>query len=144
MARILVIDDSPTVATFLEGALGRDGHEVAALDSFVDLYARLRDFEPDLVFLDLEMPALSGEKVGEFLRRFERRRVEIVLFSSRPRAEIDEVAAKLGAVAAIEKTNNPKVVRAAVRQLLAARAAEGRSAGAPARASSGIGSGPAR
>ena len=119
MARILVIDDSPTVVTFAKHALESAGHEVDGLLHFVDLRAHLNRTPPDLVLLDLEMPGLSGEKVGEFLRQFETRRTPIIVYSARDREELEAAAQRLGAAAVVEKGASQAQLRMVVSLALA-------------------------
>lgn len=131
MARVLVIDDSPTIVSFIRAALEPDHHEVLSLDTFVDLPSLLRRQPPDVVFLDLDMPGLDGRKTGFFLRKFEQRRSELVIFSSRPREELEAVALELAAAAVLEKGTTPEKILELV-ALLSAGMAPRPPGGAPA------------
>jgi two-component system, cell cycle sensor histidine kinase and response regulator CckA len=115
--RILVIDDSSVAIAYLRRILEADGHAVEALSHFVDLHRVMRAFDPEIVFLDIKMPALGGLKVGEFVRRFEVRRTQIVIYSSRPLATLESVAAKLDADAVVERGATAEHVRAVVLRL---------------------------
>ena len=121
MARVLVIDDSPTAVAFVHQVLEAEGHEVRGLENFVDLAAELRRFPPDVVFLDLEMPGLSGRTTGTFLRKFEAQPTALVIYSSRPREELEEVAKQLRASAVVEKGSNEDHIRTVVQMLVADR-----------------------
>jgi two-component system LytT family response regulator len=72
--RALIVDDEPLVRLALRGALEEDarvtvvgerGDGVSALESCTAL-------RPDVVFLDVQMPALTGVEVATELRRAER------------------------------------------------------------------------
>ena len=68
MAKILVIDDEPEVAGFVQRALVADGHDVtSAYDGAVGLGMALND-DPDLIVLDLVMPGVDGRNVLRALR----------------------------------------------------------------------------
>lgn len=68
MATILVIEDDPIIRQTVEYALKRAGFTVhGASDGIVGLQAA-RDFEPDLVLLDLMLPGMDGYQIAEKLR----------------------------------------------------------------------------
>ncbi len=59
--RILIVDDDPTARTHLECLLREMGQEqVETAESAYALLDRIRDAPPDVVFLDIRMPGLSG------------------------------------------------------------------------------------
>lgn len=69
MARVLVIEDEPTIAMVLEIALSEEGHEVTtALDGLCGLNKIRQSPVPDIVFLDLYMPGLNGQTVVNTMR----------------------------------------------------------------------------
>lgn len=103
MARILVVDDSPTIVRMVREALSQDGHEVESVRSFVDLPRCIRDEPPDLLLLDLEMPALSGVAVGRFVRKHQRHQIRILIHSAQPRDQMVDAARQLGAVGVVPK-----------------------------------------
>lgn len=119
MARILVVDDSESVYHFVRRELAADGHVVDRLAAFTELAAYLRANEPDLILLDLEMPALSGTAFARFLRRLERTPTRILIHSSLPTAELEAAAKQVGAVGALEKSADGERLRRAVRRHLA-------------------------
>ena len=63
MARILVVDDDPSVRALVRDVLELEGHEV---ELAVDGYAALRAVaaaRPDCVVLDVLMPGMDGHEV---------------------------------------------------------------------------------
>ena len=118
MARVLVIDDSPTAVAFAEKALGAAGHEVIHLDCFVDLHGVVRRQRPDVVLLDLEMPGLNGLETGRFLRLFDDRATPLVVYSGRPRDELERVAKEIQAGAIVEKGADAETLVSIVKQVL--------------------------
>ncbi len=123
MAKILIVDDSPTVLRFVQRALRLDGHEVESLDSFIQLTARVREAPPDLLILDLNIPALSGVSMGRLVRKHEARDIPIVIYSSRPPEELEEAARAVHAVAHVQKSDCAAELRKAVARVLATRRA---------------------
>lgn len=60
MAKILVVDDSPTETFKLREVLERNGHEVVEAANGADGVAVARAEMPDLVLMDVVMPGLNG------------------------------------------------------------------------------------
>lgn len=67
-ARILVVDDDPTVAEVVTGYLRRAGHTVESVADGPAALARAALIRPDLVVLDLMLPGLDGLEVCRRLR----------------------------------------------------------------------------
>lgn len=60
MARILVVDDSPTELYKLTGMLEKNGHQVLKAENGADGVAMARQEKPDAVLMDIVMPGLNG------------------------------------------------------------------------------------
>ncbi|MFE0948097.1 response regulator transcription factor [Streptomyces mutabilis] len=67
-ARILVVDDDPTVAEVVAGYLVRAGHVVDRADDGPAALGRAAAHRPDLVVLDLMLPGMDGFEVCRRLR----------------------------------------------------------------------------
>jgi DNA-binding response OmpR family regulator len=125
MARVLVVDDSPLVVRFVEHALAEDGHAVQALDSFIQLAATVRINPPDLIILDLNIPALSGVSMGKLVRNHQSRDIPIIVYSSAPLQELRAAALAVGAHCYVQKSDDSTALRRAVDRVLnGQRAAE--------------------
>lgn len=81
MARVLIIDDSPTVLSTLCSGLGKDGYEVEGLSSFGELASVLERFQPDVIVLDLLMPGFNGVQFARFIQGYEENPPPIILHS---------------------------------------------------------------
>lgn len=114
MARILVVDDSPTIVLMVRNALSADGHQVESMRSFVDLPRRIRDETPDLMLLDLEMPALNGLEVGHFVRKHQRHPICILIHSAQPTEELHDAARQLDAAGVLPKGLSSTELRARI------------------------------
>lgn len=70
--RILIIDDDEDFAELVAATLGREGMLVKAEHDPANVLGTLQGFVPDLVLLDVRMPAVSGFEVCRMLRASER------------------------------------------------------------------------
>jgi excisionase family DNA binding protein len=62
--RILIVDDEPTVVTFIEGALLLEGkYELATAADGFDAGQQVISFNPDLIILDIMLPGMDGFEV---------------------------------------------------------------------------------
>jgi CheY-like chemotaxis protein len=62
--RILMIDDDPTATMLLTKMLERQGHETTAVNDSRLALQRIRQFEPDVILLDINMPIFSGYQIA--------------------------------------------------------------------------------
>lgn len=77
--RILIIDDEDVVLDASAQILGTQAYIVATAADGAAGLERLREFHPDLVFVDLKMPGLSGFEVLERMCGFDPSIVPIVI-----------------------------------------------------------------
>lgn len=67
--RILIVDDNPTNLEVLRVRLTAHGYELVTAVDGEDALAKVREFEPDLVLLDVMMPKLDGISVVKQLKQ---------------------------------------------------------------------------
>jgi twitching motility two-component system response regulator PilH len=84
MARILLIEDSPTDTAVLTQLLERNGHQVLASRSAEDGIEVCKREQPDLVLMDLVLPGMSGFQATRALSRDEAtRRIPVLIVSTK-------------------------------------------------------------
>jgi diguanylate cyclase (GGDEF)-like protein len=66
---VLVVDDDPDVARFVEVNLRSAGYDVTVASNGEEGLSRAVELRPDLVLLDVMMPKLDGFEVAQRLRR---------------------------------------------------------------------------
>ena len=66
--RVLVVDDESDVTELLKYRLEQEGYRVATLNDPLGFVAKVREFEPDLMLLDIMMPELSGIQLCRIVR----------------------------------------------------------------------------
>jgi twitching motility two-component system response regulator PilH len=60
MARILIVEDSPTDTRVFTSLLERNGHEVIAAENAEDGIDMAKKQRPDLVLMDVILPGMNG------------------------------------------------------------------------------------
>lgn len=60
MAKILIVDDSPTEAHVLKGMLEKHGFKVETAENGTEGIERAKELKPDLILMDVVMPGLNG------------------------------------------------------------------------------------
>lgn len=60
MARIMVVDDSPTDVENLKALLTKGGHTVVVSPSGQDCISRVKQEKPEVVIMDVVMPGVNG------------------------------------------------------------------------------------
>ena len=60
MARVLIVDDSPTEIHVLSGLLQKNGHDVDSVDNAEAGIARANETMPELILMDVVMPGMNG------------------------------------------------------------------------------------
>ena len=106
--KILIVDDDVDLLDLTGYALRRDGFTVVQAVDGEQALQRWERERPDLVLLDVEMPALSGEHVLSLTPMFDfLRDVPIVLHSAKGDEELQALVAKSNARGYIRKSGNP-------------------------------------
>jgi DNA-binding response OmpR family regulator len=115
-ARVLVAEDDPMQADLIRVYLERDGHTVRVVDDGRTALEHARTRRPDLLVLDVMMPALDGLDVCRILRS--ESDVPILLVTARSTEEDKLLGLDLGADDYITKPFSPRELAARVRALL--------------------------
>ncbi len=118
--KILVIDDDERVLNVTKRSLESAGYDVVVANSALKMPQIVQREKPDLVLLDVEMPALSGEHVLDLATLFEfLRTTPIVLHSAKSEEELQSLVARSNARGYIKKTGNAITFVSQVQQFMA-------------------------
>jgi len=124
--RILVVDDEPDIATLIKHTLERTGDaSVEVVTSGDAALQSVKDAPPDLLILDLNLPAIDGTEVCRLIRaRPTTATLPIIMLTART-GETDRVSGlDLGADDYITKPFSLRELAARVRAVLRRRAGE--------------------
>ena len=101
--KILMVDDDRVLLKFASDLLEKEGHEVAtAQDGFAALNL-LTSFNPDIMFFDLIMPKIDGDKLCHIVRKMPHLKDCYLVILSAAVAELDFDHTEIGADAYIAK-----------------------------------------
>ncbi|WP_283139614.1 response regulator transcription factor [Rhizohabitans arisaemae] len=115
-ARILVVDDDPTVADVVARYLERDGHQVECVGDGAEALHRALANPPDLLVLDLMLPGVDGLQICRKLR--ERWPVPVIMLTALG-DEIDRVVGlETGADDYVTKPFSPRELALRVQSVL--------------------------
>jgi PAS domain S-box-containing protein len=67
--KILVVDDNADAAESLATLLAISGHDTRMAHDGADALVQAKQFQPDVVFLDIGMPTLDGHETAKLIRR---------------------------------------------------------------------------
>ena len=117
--RVLIVDDEPNIVIALEYLMRQSGFDVRTARSGDEALVAAGEFRPDLVLLDVMMPALNGYQVAQKLRDLpDLQRVKIVMLTAKGReAEVSKGIA-VGADAYVTKPFSTVDLVAEIRRLL--------------------------
>jgi two-component system phosphate regulon response regulator PhoB len=68
MKTILVVDDEPVVRSLASATLERDGWRVVPAPDAAAAMKEIEQRRPDLIFLDVGLPGMSGQELARRLR----------------------------------------------------------------------------
>ncbi len=87
--KILVVDDDRVILTFASKLLAREGHEVITAGDGFEALNVLSGFTPDIMFFDLIMPKIDGDKLIQIVRNMPPLKDCFLVIVSAAVAEID-------------------------------------------------------
>ena len=120
-ARILVVDDEPSMREFLGILFEKEGHTVALAGSGEAALARLEEDEFDLVVTDLKMAGLDGLEVVERVKRVAPD-TQVVVITAFATTETAVEAMKRGAYDYVMKPFKVDAIKVVVAKALEKRA----------------------
>ena len=102
---ILIIDDQPFFVTMQQNFLKQQGFRVLAATSGADGLARAKQYKPDLILLDIEMPGMNGFAVCEKLKQdTELRQIPVIILTATQDTKLNEKAFRVGAEVTVLKS----------------------------------------
>lgn len=117
-AVVIIVEDDPNVASFLETTLTVD-HETRLVTNGAEALQLLEHVTPDLVVLDIRLPGVSGVDVCRRIRSEKRlSSAKLLIVTGYPDSPEMQEINQIGVDALLKKPITPHRLRRAVRQLL--------------------------
>jgi CheY-like chemotaxis protein len=105
--RILVVDDSGDVRSFLTRFLERSGYETLEASTGEDAVEKAISEKPDLILMDIRLPDINGFDATEVIKNNPiAAQIPIIAFSALLSVEWKQKALKVGMVAYLQKPTN--------------------------------------
>ena len=117
MATILIVDDEPGIVEEIKDFFEDEGFRVYTADSGEDGIQCIENIHPDLAFIDIKLPDISGLRVLEAAKKSSPKTKTIMITGYVDQTLIDE-AEKLGRDAFLQKPFNFEVLLGEVKRLL--------------------------
>ncbi len=103
--RILVVDDEHLIRWSLEQNLKKQGYEVVTAGNGEDALRIVREDQPDLILLDIQLPGMSGLEVLEKVKEFDED-IVVIMVTAHGGLETAVNAMRLGAYDYLNKPFN--------------------------------------
>ena len=116
MTKIMIIEDDPKIAGYLEDYILKYNYHVKKVEAFDQIMETFHAYKPHLVLLDINLPYYDG---FYWCRQIRKKSICPVIFISARTGEMDQVMAiENGGDDYIVKPFSPDVVMAKIRSLL--------------------------
>ena len=117
MARVMIVDDSPTELVAPRAILEEDSHEVQSANDGEAALEIISEAPPDVVVTDLQMPRMNGLELVKHLRRTHPQ-IPVILITAYGSEELSVEALKVGAAAFLPKSEIQAELRGIVNHVL--------------------------
>jgi len=115
--RILIVDDEPLNLDLLSQELADLGHVTENSASGADALKKMRGFDPELIFLDYQMPGMNGIEVLREIRKQDKN-LPVIIITAYGTIERAVEAIKTGADDFITKPFDPEHLAVVVKKAL--------------------------
>jgi two-component system alkaline phosphatase synthesis response regulator PhoP len=117
--RVLICDDEPYIVESVSYVVRKAGFDVVTAEDGEEALAAAHRERPDLVFLDIMMPGISGDEVCRRLKSDPSTRgTHVVILTARGQEEDERRAMEMGADEFMTKPFSPRKLRARILELL--------------------------
>ena len=117
--RVLICDDEPYILESVSYVVRKAGYDVLTAEDGEESLNQARQEKPDLIFLDIMMPKMSGYEVCRRLKQDPSTKgMYIIILTARGQAEDEQKALELGADEFMTKPFSPRKLREKLEAIL--------------------------
>jgi two-component system response regulator VicR len=116
MAKILAVDDDLCILELYKEIFTKAGFAIETAEDSSSAMVKFQAFKPDLLVLDVDMPAGGGQKVFDRMRNLLQASTPIIFSTGSPES-VANLAVNLN-VAILKKPVNPELLIETTRKLL--------------------------
>jgi DNA-binding response OmpR family regulator len=118
-ARILAVDDSPTILEMIKAILEAGGYEVLTAADGAEALEKARAEKPDLILLDVMLPKLDGYRVCRLLKFDQNyKHIPIIMLTAKTEEQSMATGLRTGADQYLTKPIEPETLLASVAEEL--------------------------
>jgi CheY-like chemotaxis protein len=119
MVNILIIDDDPATTRLLEVLLTREGYNIQTENLSANAVDITKDFDPNLIILDLMMPGTDGLQVCKLIKNDPNiAPIPVIMFSAVNETHLREQAFDAGVSEYISKPIHPDELKQKIKNWL--------------------------
>lgn len=116
MNKIFIVEDEKTIRDELSIFLSRYGYQIEAPNNFENIIENIKNSNPDLILLDINLPIFDGYYLCREVRKFSE--TPIIVVTSRD-SDVDELMSmNLGADDFVTKPYNTQILLARIESIL--------------------------
>lgn len=116
MEKILIIEDDKTIREELSILLTNNNYEVSSIEEFLDIEKSIKDINPDLILLDINLPNTDGFKVIKDIKKVTLK--PVIFVTSRNTLEDEIKSFNSGGYDFITKPYNKELLLLKIRKCL--------------------------
>ena len=116
MAKILIVDDEPSIIKLVRAYLEPEGYEIYTAEDGPSAIKAARAFNPDLIVLDVMLPGMDGVEVLTRLRR--ESNVYVIMLTAKTEETDRVVGLTVGADDYVTKPFSPRELTARIKAAL--------------------------
>ncbi|MGK0499388.1 MAG: twitching motility two-component system response regulator PilH [Oceanicoccus sp.] len=120
MARVLIVDDSPTETHKMSTILGKHGYEVITAESGEEGVAKAKQTLPDVVLMDIVMPGLNGfQATRQLSKNDSTRHIPVIIVTTKDQSTDRLWGQRQGAKGYLTKPIDDSTLMSAISEVLA-------------------------
>lgn len=119
--KILIADDNENIREAMTYLLEDEGYELSLAKDGSDTLKKVREFRPDILFLDIMMPEINGYEVCRIIKNDpELKKTYVIILTAKGQVVEQERGREVGADEYIVKPFSPMEILVKIRNILEA------------------------